>query len=87
MKIRFEFVKRDIAGETFLVPIGNGSAKFPGLFALTEVASFIWDQLPEVQTEDEIVDRILNEYDVTREVAAADTAEFVAKLREMEIID
>lgn len=87
MKIKYEFVKRDIADETFLVPVGSGSAKFPGLFALTEVASFIWDQLPEAQTEEDIVDRILAEYDVTREVAAADTAEFVAKLREMDIIE
>ena len=87
MKIKYEFIKRDIAGETFLVPIGSGSAKFPGLFAMTEVASFIWDRLPGAENADEIVESILEEYDVTREVAAADTEAFLGKLREMEIID
>lgn len=87
MKIKYEFVKRSNAGETFLVPIGSGSAKFPGLFVLTDVASFIWDRIPDAETENDLVELILEEYDVTRQVAAADTAEFLGKLREMGIID
>ena len=87
MKLKLEFVKRVIAGETFLVPIGEGAKKHSGLFALNEVGSFIWDKLPEAQTESEIVDAILGEYEVSRDEAAADTAEFLDKLRKMEIID
>lgn len=87
MTIRCEFIKRDIAGENFLVPVGDTAKKFPGMFALNELASFIWDMLPEAENDDAVVDAILDEYDVDRDTAAADTAAFLGKLREMGIID
>lgn len=86
MKINFEFVKREIAGETFLVPIGEGAKKFSGLFALNELGAFVWDKLPEAESEEAIVDAVLEEYEVTREQAESDVAEFLGKLREMKII-
>lgn len=86
MKIRFEFVKREIAGEFFLVPIGEAAKKFTGMFALNEVGAFIWDILPDAENEEAIVKKVLEEYDVSAETAEADTAEFLKKLREMEIL-
>lgn len=86
MKIRYEFVKREIAGETFLVPVGEAAKRYSGLFALTEVAALIWDNLPAAEDDRALTDLILREYDVTEEQASADVAEFLAKLREMEII-
>ena len=86
MKINFEFVKREIAGETFLVPIGEGAKKFSGLFALNELGAFVWDKLPESESEEAIVDAVLEEYEVTREQAESDVAEYLGKLREMKII-
>ena len=86
MKINYDYVKREIAGEVFLVPVGEAAKKYSGLIALNDVAAFIWDLLPEVETEEEIVSRILDEYEVEPEVAAADTAEFFDTLRKMEII-
>ena len=86
MKINFEFVKREIAGETFLVPIGEGAKKFSGLFALNELGAFVWDNLPEAESEEAIVDAVLEEYEVTREQAESDVGEFLGKLREMKII-
>lgn len=86
MKIRYELIKRTIAGETFLVPIGDAAMRYSGLFALNEVGVFLWDALPAAKDDNALVDRVLEEYDVSREQAEADTAEFLAKLRELEII-
>lgn len=86
MKINYEFVKRDIAGDTFLVPIGEAVKKFSGLFALNEVGSFIWDKLPEAEDEDAVVAAVLEEYETTPDEAKADVSEFLSKLREMGII-
>lgn len=86
MKINYQFVKRNIANEDFLVPVGTGAQKFKGLFALTDVAAYIWDQLPEVNSDEEMVAMILEEYEVSQEDAKKDVAEFLGKLREMEII-
>lgn len=87
MNIKKELIKREIAGDTILVPVGKTVYDSNGLFALNEVAAFIWDILPEVSCADEIVTKILDEYEVTAETAAADTREFLDKLREMGIIE
>ena len=87
MIIKKQLIKRDIAGDTILVPIGKTVYDSNGLFVLNELAAFIWNKLPEADTENEIVSAILEEYEVSPEEAAADTAEVLAKLREMEIID
>ena len=87
MTIRYEFVKRTVAGESFLVPVGEAAKKFNGLFALNELAAFIWDRLPEVADDAALVEAVLEAYDVTRETAEADTAEFLGVLRSIGIID
>ena len=87
MTIKKQLIKREIAGDTILVPVGKTVYDSNGLFVLNELAAFIWELLPTVNTEAEIVSAILEEYEVSAEEAAADTAEFLAKLREMEIID
>lgn len=86
MIIKKELIKREIAGDVILVPVGKTVYDSNGLFVLNEVAAFIWDILPECETRRQIVQRILDEYDVTRQQAEKDTAEFIEKLRTMEII-
>ena len=87
MEIKTQLIKREIAGDTILVPVGKTVVDTNGLFVLNEVAAFIWDMLPEVSDEAQIVERILDEYEVSREEAAADTAQFMGKLREMGIVE
>ena len=87
MKIKKKLIKREIAGDTILVPVGKTVYDSNGLFVLNELAAFIWDILPEVSDGEQIVERILADYEVTREVAEADTEQFLRKLREMAIID
>ena len=86
MIIKKELIKREIAGDTILVPVGKTVLDSNGLFVLNELGSFIWEQLPNVDTEAEICEAILKEYDVSAEEAAGDVAEFIGKLREMDIV-
>ncbi len=85
MLVRKEFVARELAGEYYLIPIGE-SAKSCSLIALSDSGAFIWKLLPEAENPAYIVDRLLDEYEIDRETAAADTEEFLGKLMEMEII-
>lgn len=86
MIIKKELIKREIAGETVLVPVGKSVYDANGLFVMNELAAFIWDLLPNVDTEAEICKAVLAEYDVSEETAARDVAEFLDKLREMGIL-
>ena len=86
MTIKKELIKREIAGDTILVPVGKTVYDSNGLFVLNELGAFIWELLPQVETEAEICQAILDEYTVSREEAASDVAEFLNKLRELDVI-
>lgn len=86
MIIKKELIKREIAGDTILVPVGKTVLDSNGLFVLNELGAFIWDLLPNAEDEETICKAILAEYEVSAEEAAKDVAEFMAMLRKMEII-
>ena len=86
MEIRKKLLKREIAGESFLVPLGRTVYDSNGLFVLTELGAFIWDLLPEAENEEEILAWILEKYEVDEDSAKADLIVFLQKLRKMEII-
>ena len=86
MIIKKELIKRQIAGDTILVPVGKTVYDSNGLFVLNELGAFIWEILPDARDEAQICEAVLREYDVSADVAARDVAEFVQKLRKMGII-
>ncbi len=87
MQIKKELIKREIAGDTILVPVGKTVLDSNGLFVLNELGAFIWEILPEVETEEEICKAILAEYEVSPEAVAKDVADFLEKLKQMNIVD
>ena len=86
MIIKKEFIKRDVAGDTVLVPVGKTVLEANGLFVMNELGAFIWDLLPAAETEEDICKAVLAEYEVSPEEAAKDIAEFLNTLREMGIL-
>jgi hypothetical protein len=86
MIIKKELIKREIAGDTILVPVGKTVLDSNGLFVLNELGAFIWDLLPEAENEEDICKAILAEYDVSAEEAAQDVSEFFDTLRKIGII-
>lgn len=86
MKIKKQLAKRQVGGESFLIPLGKTVYDHNGIFVLTELGAFIWDLLPEAEGADDILVHVLNEYEVSEEVAKKDIEAFLDKLRKMEII-
>ena len=80
MKVVAEFIKRNIAGETILVPTGDTAQKFNGMITLTDTAEFIWDNLEKVDSLDAMVRLILETYEVDEETAKKDAAGFITAL-------
>ena len=85
MKLKAQLVKREIAGDTILVPVGE-TTKLQGLLTINETGAAIWDALPEAENEEAIVERLYEEFDVERDVLRQDVHAFVAKLRELDIL-
>ena len=86
MTIQKELVKREIAGDTILVPVGKTVYDSNGLFILTELGAFIWELLPDAAGEDDIVTAVLKEYEVDEATARADIREFLKKLEDLGIL-
>ena len=86
MKIRKELIRREIAGDVILVPVGGTVLENNGLFALNELGAFLWDRLESAEDEETLVQAVLSEYEVDEATARTDTAQFLQKLREMEIL-
>lgn len=80
MKIAKEFILRDIAGECVLVPTGATTQEFNGLITMSDTAKFIWENMEKVDSLDEMIAAILEEYEIDKETAAKDAEEFIGQL-------
>lgn len=86
MKIKRDFILREIAGDILLVPAGKTALDLNGMLTLNKVGAEIWKMLPEVESEEEIVQRLLQEYDAEPAQVREDVSEFMSQLRKLEIV-
>ena len=72
------FVKRTIAGETLLVPVGATTREFNGMIMLNETGSYLWDLLAEARSREQLIEEMQKEFDAAAEEIGADVDEFLA---------
>ena len=83
MKVSSDFISREIAGEFMLVPVGSAAASFNGLISLNEIGNFIFNALKDESTKDDVIDKILSEYEIDRQTAETDLEDFLDQLRKV----
>ena len=86
MRIDKEFILREIAGDYIIIPAGKTVLDFNGLITVNEVGVSLWNMLQNEVTFEELVQGILDEYDVEENVAREDVQEFLAALIDVGII-
>ena len=72
-----EFVYREIAGESILIPGGSMARKFSGLASLNRTGVFLWKLLEQERTFPELVRAFAEEYDLTEEQSREDVDDFL----------
>lgn len=87
MKIKNDFIVKEISGSTVVIPVGNRVADFNGMFKLNETGVFLFNLLKNDTTIDVLVQNLVDEYEVTKEKANEDVVSFVNKLKEADIIE
>lgn len=80
MRITKEFVLREIAGDYIIIPTGKTVFDFNGLITLNEVGVSLWKMLQNEVTFDDLLQGVLDEYDVEPAVAREDIQEFLNQL-------
>ena len=86
MKTNELYILRDIAGDTLLVPVGEATQRLNGMIHLTETAAFIWNHVNTCASLDEIVQQLMEEYDVDAQTAHDDVYGFCNELYKREMI-
>lgn len=81
MRIPSGFIIRKVAGETVAVPTGEAARSLSGLVALSGCGEFLFNLLKEEQSEQSLVDALLDNFDVDPHTALADVREFLTILR------
>lgn len=71
----------DLSGEKVMIDFETGK-----YFMIKGVGNDIWDMLGSEITPEEIIKKLLSEYDVTPEECEKSVMEFLGKMRELEFI-
>lgn len=89
MKIKKGYLVHEVAGNFVVIKIGQEAVNFNGLITLSESAKLLWDLLSreEGATNSELVNKLLEEYEIDEETASKDVLEFVDSLKKNEILE
>ena len=87
MKIKEGFILKSVADSFVVVPTGANIVDFSAMITLNETGAFLWEALKNDVTEEELTSALMSEYEVDKETADEDVAEFVSVLREKKVIE
>lgn len=87
MKIKDDFALRKVADSYVVVPVNSLTLDFNGVINLNETGAFLFEQLQKGIEKEELVENMLDEYDVTREKASADIDLFINKLKDADVFE
>lgn len=86
MKIKDNFLLKEVAGDFIVVPVGENLVDFSAMIVLNETAVFLWEVLKEDKKEEQLIEAILNEYDVDKVTAKKDVSEFITILKNNDLV-
>ena len=86
MRISDGFLLKTVAGKNIVVSVG-AEVNFNGMLTLNDTGVFLWNLLKSHTTKEELVKKMLEEYDVEESIASFDIDSFIAKLRDSKILE
>lgn len=86
MKVSADLILREVAGENVLIPSGELASQIYGILSLNESGVFLYKKLQKDCTKEELIDALLEEYEIDRETAAKDLERFLKKMEEAKIL-
>ena len=87
MRIKENFALRQVADIWCVLPLGEATLNLNGMLTLNNSGALLWQTLEKDSNKEQLVEALLNEYDVTHEQAEADVEEFLDKLRQVNCIE
>ena len=87
MKIKKDFLLRQVADTWVVIPIDSAIVNMDGMLNLNDSGALLWKVLEQGADHEQLVDAVLAEYAVSREIAMKDVNEFVERLHKINCLD
>jgi hypothetical protein len=89
MRIKKEFVLREVCGEHVITGEGLAAVNFGRLLALNETAAWLWKQADAMGdfTVEQLTDKLCEEYEVSNDVAKEDVAKIIGQWQKEGVIE
>ena len=88
MKIKKGFVLEKVGDSYLCCATGTLAKEFSGFVRLNETGAFLWNLLANGDvTKEDMTEKMISEYDVSRELAARDIEAFVLNLEKNGILE
>lgn len=82
MKLKKDYVLRQVANTWVVLPLGQEAVSFNGMLTLNESGALLWKALEDGADQDALVKALTGEYVVSETQARADVEEFLRKLNQ-----
>lgn len=87
MKLKYDFVVKNVCGSMVAVAVGEGTAAFNGMIKLNSTGAEIMEMLASPTTEEQIVDALTEKYKADRAEVADAVSAFIVTLRSSGVIE
>lgn len=86
-KARDCYIHRKIIDDDFLVPVGQQVIKKNGIVLMNETAAFLWNEIREEKTVEELCAALAGEYEVKDENIREDVVGFIEYMLSLDAIE
>lgn len=87
MRIKHGFTLTDMVGEKMVMPTGENMNNFGGAVVLNEVSAFLYEKLEKGISRNDLIEELLQTYEVDRATAERDTDELLQNFWEYGILE
>lgn len=89
MKVKKGFELQNVCGEHLLVPAGIENVDFSKIISMNPTAAYLWEKIAEMEsfTADTLVNLLLQEYEVSEDIAREDSNLIIERWIETGIIE
>ncbi|MBE5929358.1 MAG: PqqD family protein [Lachnospiraceae bacterium] len=87
MKIKSDFILREVAGTYVVVPVGKRADEFNGMVNLNETGAFFWKLAEKGCTREEMINACLDTYNVDQAILERDIDKFIQTLTDNSLFE
>lgn len=87
MKIKDGFIMKDVAGSKVVLPLGERQTEIRGIITFNDIGAEVFNMLDGTNSVEEIIAKIVKDYDAPYETVKSDVEKLIEKMRENGLVE